>query len=238
MRLNSTTPNTHGSFTGEHAIDLHDTGPRVAMEPTTAGSPAGFVVTWANFTNTTTGYNVYAQQFAAEQRSRPPPVAVHGQPDSTANWQLMPAVGVDGRATSRSFGRLTARIMPITATPGSMITAFMPGSTLRQSCYTAAESAGRIPRECHDPGQSGCPRGRQRRPQRRLDHRLGGAGHEGRRHNRDLSPRGRSAHRGLGKGQHRARRDDRPEEPDGQRRPVGQLHEPTRARPCRACSGR
>ena len=36
------------------------------MDPTTAGTPAGFAVTWSDYnSNTSTGYNIYAQIFKA-----------------------------------------------------------------------------------------------------------------------------------------------------------------------------
>jgi hypothetical protein len=81
-------------------IDLYDSGPRVAMDPSTIGSsPAGFVVTWANFTSTANGYDVLAQQFAAGGTptasgalNTSATVTVN---QTLANWQLMPAVGVD-----------------------------------------------------------------------------------------------------------------------------------------------
>ncbi|MGO9109891.1 MAG: Calx-beta domain-containing protein [Thermoguttaceae bacterium] len=86
MLLNNS-PNTRGSFVGATAIDLKDTGPRVGMDP--AGN---FDVTWASFTNTFSGYDVYAQQFA---RGGKPVAGQFLVNQTTAAWQLMPAIGVD-----------------------------------------------------------------------------------------------------------------------------------------------
>ena len=62
-KLLNNSPNTRSSFSAMKAIDLHDTGPRVAMD--LAGA---FVVTWANFVNPTEGYDIFAQQFAPAPR--------------------------------------------------------------------------------------------------------------------------------------------------------------------------
>ena len=98
MLLNKT-PNTRGSFTEISTLDLHDTGPRVDMVPATADTSANFVVTWANYSSSTsTGYNVYAQIFHTNLSAVDSAFMVDeiaAQP-STQGWQLMPAVGVDG----------------------------------------------------------------------------------------------------------------------------------------------
>ncbi len=85
MLLNNT-PNNRTSYMGSTTVDLYDSGPRVAM------SAAGaFVVTWADFSSVATGYDVYAQQFAPAPR---PSAAQFLVNQTTANWQVMPAVGV------------------------------------------------------------------------------------------------------------------------------------------------
>jgi hypothetical protein len=100
--LLSQSPNTRGSFTGVTTVDLRDPGPRVAMDPTN-GTAAGFVVTWANFTGPTTGYNIFAQQFgpggtpnSSGALNTSQAIMVNPPQSQTgAGWQLMPAVGVD-----------------------------------------------------------------------------------------------------------------------------------------------
>ncbi len=92
--------NSRGTFTNAStAIDLRDTGPRVAMDP--AGN---FVATWANYQpSTTTGYNILAQQFLAGGAARGNAFQVNQSPSQlqpnlsppTIGWQVMPAVGVD-----------------------------------------------------------------------------------------------------------------------------------------------
>ena len=94
-KLLNNTPNTRGSFTGVTTVDLHDSGPQVAMDPSTSGGgPAGFVVTWANFTGASTGYDVFAQQFAAGGAANGGAFLVN---QTTASWQLMPAIGIDSQ---------------------------------------------------------------------------------------------------------------------------------------------
>jgi len=96
------TLNLGGSFTGITTIDLHATGPRVAMAPTHSGVPAGFAVTWSSFNaSSTTGYNVYAQIFRAGGVAAGGPFQVNenyttidGYP-ATIGWQVMPAVSID-----------------------------------------------------------------------------------------------------------------------------------------------
>ncbi len=99
MLLNQT-PNARGTFGEETPTDLHDTGPRVAMDPSAFGaSPAGFVVSWADLTSVANGYDVYAQQFNANGAANSSgPLGTAAQVmvnQTTANWQLMPAVSVD-----------------------------------------------------------------------------------------------------------------------------------------------
>ncbi len=89
--LLNNSPNTRGSFTGVSTIDLVDTGPRVGMD--TAGD---FVVTWADFTNPSSGYDIYAQQFKAGGKAAANAFMVNNDnATDLAGWQLMPDVGVD-----------------------------------------------------------------------------------------------------------------------------------------------
>ncbi len=90
--LLNNTPNMRGSFTAIGTIDLHDTGPRVAMDP--AGN---FVITWANVTTSTSGYNVFAQRFRAGGTALAGAFMVNDVSKTGTNigWQVMPAVGVD-----------------------------------------------------------------------------------------------------------------------------------------------
>ena len=104
--LLSTAPNQRGTFTSVTTFDLSNTGPRVGM----ASSTGNFVVTWANYNSaTTTGFNIYARQFApgcvplagtpsaagAFQVNEPPALLQPNLNPATIGWQLMPAVGVD-----------------------------------------------------------------------------------------------------------------------------------------------
>ncbi len=97
--LNSTS-NGSGNFAGSGVIDLNDTGPRVAMVPATASTSAEVVVTWSNFSSSTsTGYNVYARLFNTSLSGVGSAFMVDQiQPQpNTEGWQVMPAVGVDGQ---------------------------------------------------------------------------------------------------------------------------------------------
>ena len=90
-KLLNNSPNTRSSFSAMKAIDLHDTGPRVAMD--LAGA---FVVTWANFVNPTEGYDIFAQQFAgASATSSVFQVNDVSKTNTNIGWQVMPSVGMD-----------------------------------------------------------------------------------------------------------------------------------------------
>ena len=104
--LLSTAPDQRGTFNVPTTFDLSNTGPRVGM----ASNTGDFVVTWANYTpGTTTGFNIFARQFApggvplagtpsaagAFQVNEPPTVLQPSLSPPTIGWQLMPAVGVD-----------------------------------------------------------------------------------------------------------------------------------------------
>ena len=65
LKLTST-PFSRGSFTPgliNSVTDLSNTGPRVAMFPTTAGTAAPFVVTWASYLSSNSNYNIFAETF-------------------------------------------------------------------------------------------------------------------------------------------------------------------------------
>ena len=102
VALLNTMPNTTNNFTGVTILDLHYTGPRVSMDP--GASAAGFVVTWADYSPTTSnGYNVYARQFgpggsstASGALNSASAVTVNTSVTG-AGWQVMPAVAVDGQ---------------------------------------------------------------------------------------------------------------------------------------------
>ena len=94
------TPNNRGSFVGvsNSIIGLHDTGPRVAMDPLNGAAAAGFVVTWANLSGTPSNYAIFAQLFRAggSAVSR----CVRGQRDERdpAQWDDgRPRLAVDAR---------------------------------------------------------------------------------------------------------------------------------------------
>ena len=62
----TSTPISRGSFTPgliNSVTDLSNTGPRVAMFPTTAGTAAPFVVTWASYLSSNNNYNIFAETF-------------------------------------------------------------------------------------------------------------------------------------------------------------------------------
>ena len=61
VKLLNQQPNSRGSFNGASSFDLYDTGPRVAMIPTSGTTPAGFVVTWADYVSG--NFSIFAQQF-------------------------------------------------------------------------------------------------------------------------------------------------------------------------------
>ena len=103
VKLLSQSPNVRGSFNSTTPVDLRDKGPRIAMFPSTSTAPSGFVVTWADFISTTSGYSVLAQQFGPNGTANSSgalntaSVVVVNTPQSLtgAGWQLEPAVGVD-----------------------------------------------------------------------------------------------------------------------------------------------
>ncbi len=101
VKLLNQVPNARGSFNAGTIFGLHPTGPSVAMIPSSITTPAGFVVTWADFVSGT--FSVFAQQFgpngtanstgalntASTIMVNPP------QSQTGAGWQFMPVVGVD-----------------------------------------------------------------------------------------------------------------------------------------------
>ena len=183
------TPNTRSTFTGQTAMDLIDTGPRVGMnEEYGINNPGGFVVTWADYTSAASGYDVYAQQFAPGDVALAAEFMVN---QTTAYWQLMPAVAVDpaGNFTIvwTSYGQDNAEV----GYPGTLD--YGVYCRMYNANGTPFARAGGIPHQRHDRGQPACPRGQPQRPQRRRDHRVGGARHGGGRHDRNLPPQRRSA---------------------------------------------
>jgi hypothetical protein len=101
VKLLNQMPNVRGSFTNTSNLDLHDSGPRVAMIPTGTTAPAGFAVTWADYVSG--NYSIFAQQFGAGGTSNSTgafntasTIQVN-QPQSVtgAGWQLMSDIGID-----------------------------------------------------------------------------------------------------------------------------------------------
>jgi hypothetical protein len=118
-------PNSRGSFTlssPSSITDLLNNGPRVAMFPTAAGTPAPFVVTWASFVSSNNNYSILAATFnpngsartAAFQVNEPPAQLQPTISPPTIGWQLMPDVSVDSQGhftiVWSSFGQDNAEV--------------------------------------------------------------------------------------------------------------------------------
>ena len=120
--LLTNSPNSRGSFVGSEDIDLVPTGPRVAMFPTTAGTPAPFVVTWSSYLSSNNNFDILAESFNPNGSARAASFQVNEaaatlQPSlspPTIGWQLMPDVSVDtqGHITIvwTSFGQDNAEV--------------------------------------------------------------------------------------------------------------------------------
>jgi len=106
LKLNNMT-DYRGSFSSLGALDVKSTSPRVSMD-----NSGNFVVTWANVSNATTGYDIYARRFAAGGTARD---ANEVLVNTTApGWQVMPDVAVanngDYTVVWTSYGQDNAEV--------------------------------------------------------------------------------------------------------------------------------